>query len=74
MKVLCEMINAGKVLKRNSYSKEAMTYEGMKEQTVLIMDENVNQKAKAGENGAAAELHGRRSAHAVPGQRRHKGD
>ena len=49
MKVLCEMINAGKVLKCNSYSKEAMTYEGMKEQTVLIMDENVNQKAKAGE-------------------------
>ena len=34
MKVLCEMINAGKVLKCNSYSKEAMTYEGMKEQTV----------------------------------------
>jgi hypothetical protein len=52
MKVLCEMINAGKVLKCNSFSKEAMTYQGMQEQTVLIMDENVNQGVKGGQTGA----------------------
>lgn len=48
MKVLCEIINAGKILKMNNYSVQAYTYPGMFEQTVLIMDENVNQGAKSG--------------------------
>ena len=50
-KVMVEMINTGKVLKCNSYSSQAMTYEGMEEQCLLLMDENVNQGVKGGQTG-----------------------